>query len=114
MNAIIGGSQERAVYIGDNSEIVLGTNRTEAWTLDAVKELPLGTSLVMGILASDSDFAWAHPEIARQNRSDTVQQPGKRRRCSAFGDVRFLAKSGRIQRAPPLPLMTQSRHDLAR
>jgi hypothetical protein len=29
-----------------------------------------------GNLASDSDFAWAHPEIARQNRSDTVQSPG--------------------------------------
>ena len=78
MNAIIGGSQERAVYIGDNSEIVLGTNRTEAWTLDAVKELPLGTSLVMGISLATATSPWAHPEIARQNRSDTVQQPGKR------------------------------------
>ena len=40
MNAIIGGSQERAVYIGDNSEIVLGTNRTVARTLETVKGLP--------------------------------------------------------------------------
>jgi hypothetical protein len=40
MKAIIGGSQERAVYIGDNSEIVLGTNRTVARTLETVKGLP--------------------------------------------------------------------------
>ena len=42
------------------------------------------------------------------------KQPGQRRRCSAFGDVCFLAKSGRIQRAPPLPLMTHSGHFVVR
>jgi hypothetical protein len=69
MNAIIGGSQERAVYIGDNSEIVLGTNRTEAWTLDAVKELPLGTSLVMGISLATA----TSPGLTRRSPARTVQ-----------------------------------------
>ena len=69
MNAIIGGSQERAVYIGDNSEIVLGTNRTEAWTLDAVKELPLGTSLAMGISLAT---ATSHG-LTRRSPARTVQ-----------------------------------------
>src|SRR6476659_10099066 len=41
---------------------------------------------------------------------EMVQQPGKRRRYSAFGHVCFLAKSGRIQRAPLLPFLTHSRH----
>ena len=40
MNAIMGGSQERAVYIGDNSKTVLRTKRTEARTLDTVKGAP--------------------------------------------------------------------------